>query len=70
MSVPERYQQKNSWPHTFARSNNKRELPNGKTVFENYCTHCHKTFWPELESRPIGVCPARKDRTEMKRLLG
>lgn len=69
-TIPDRYKNKDSWPHTFAASNDMKHDERGKVITKMYCTHCHATFWQGRDQRPTGVCPARKDSSEMKRLLG
>lgn len=66
--VPERYAQKDSWPHAFTRSRSKES--DGREWQEMICTHCHKTYLHGKEPKPAERCPARNDKRELRRLQG
>lgn len=70
MTIPILYQQKDSWPHVFIRVGGLVPGDDGKPVQPNVCAHCGLEWKMGQTPRPTGKCPARTDKTEMKRLLG
>jgi hypothetical protein len=77
--IPDRYRQKDAWPHLFVRTEEKQELPlqssyllipGPKYATKHYCRECHKEWWEGKEPRPLEPCPARNDKKEIGRLLG
>lgn len=70
MAIPERYLQKDSWPHQFVKTGSLKPGNDGLPIQEHFCVYCQQIWKMGQEPRPVGTCPARKDKSEYKRLLG
>lgn len=79
MSVPERYQRPDSWPHLFSPAigpvggfvEKPYMTPTGPVIAKLYkCTHCSTPWWQGIDQRPMGACPKRVDVIEQRRLRG
>lgn len=65
-----------SWQHQFTRTNITRETGRASLVemtdnviaTKYICVHCTKEYWQGEEPRPSGDCPARNDKSEIRRL--
>ena len=68
MSVPDRYQRKDSWPHGFTRTTETKQVSETAKGILYYCTYCNIKWWNGLEPRPLNNCPARTDKSEYTRL--
>jgi hypothetical protein len=66
MAIPDRYLQRNAWPHVFAKTKITKDGPRG-LANKHICFHCQMEWW-DKNPRPIGLCPARNDKREHKRL--
>lgn len=64
--IPERYQQKDSWPHQFMRTEEKKFGERGEAT-RYICQFCYLDWW-NVYPRPVGACPARNDKSEYRRL--
>lgn len=72
---------KNTWPHKFVKDG-KEELyhpkgPDGREHIEDFikivpyiCVHCHVRYTLGRDPIPPAPCPARNDKSELKRLHG
>lgn len=67
-TIPDRYKRPDSWPHAFAPGESRTDDSTGYQITKMYCTYCHRTYWMNKEPRPVGVCPARNDKSEYRRL--
>lgn len=73
--LSDKYDLKN-WPHQFTKT--AREIKIGVDsltgdpiiAVEMTCVHCNARYINGQQSRPPDPCPARNQKTEMKRILG
>lgn len=70
LDINPRYKDKNAWPHNFIKQGGLVTGDDGLPVQPHICIHCHIEWKMGQHPRPIGICPARNDRDELKRILG
>lgn len=62
------------WPHLFTKTGKTFQIgenEEGKIfAVEMTCTHCNARYVNGQQNRPPDPCPARSEKSEMKRLLG
>lgn len=73
-NLGEQFDLKN-WPHRFTKQGDVKQVGEDPDTHDGIfaqpmvCMDCHATFVAGQQSRPADPCPARTQKTEMKRLL-
>lgn len=67
-NINPRYKDKDSWPHRFIKRSEPFQGGNGKLWQLFSCMFCDKEWVGGRDAKPVGVCPARNDRSELKKL--
>jgi hypothetical protein len=74
--ISKEFMQTDSWPHVWTLTKDTRPsmqklAPNMPPVEMQarryYCFHCQREWWSDT-LKPVGACPARRDKTEIGRL--
>lgn len=66
------------WPHQFTKDGPEIQIGE-EDLYDNtkrpvmaqpmICVHCNQRYVRGKDSQPVGRCPARNDKREMKRIL-